>query len=154
MCSISSAKDLNPPVTFHWKSQDNTIDIIITEENFTKENHTYLKQNGNPVSQIDGMRPWGTEGVLPTRELTKFQLTWDGKKMTIPKNLWADCFNLNLFPYSEPEFPEPGNYPFVKLTEDRQYIIFTFHGADASFAYAVTWILAKDGTHSRWISGA
>lgn len=142
------------PVTFHWKKKESghTIEILIVEVPFEKSLHKIQAGNGNVASTIDGVEPWGSDGMIPQTELATFTVKWDGKNIPVPEKLWKDCFNLYLQPYQEPKFPEPGDEPFVKVTEDGNYAIFSFSGSDGAGAYGVTWILAKNGQHARWIT--
>ncbi|NWK55767.1 hypothetical protein HW115_09105 [Verrucomicrobiaceae bacterium N1E253] len=151
-CSPASAED---PVVFHWKGSKagHSIELKIVGASYRKDRHEVVGLNDPDTRKmkIDGRSPWGVEGVLPEKELISFELKWDGVVVPVPEALWKDCFNLHLHPYKEPAMMEPGELPFIKITEDGKQIIFGFDGADASFAYAVTWVLTQKGEHARWI---
>jgi len=46
-------------------------------------------------TRIDGLYAWGSEGTLPNVELASFHLEIDEKLYTIPRELWANCYEPN-----------------------------------------------------------
>ena len=137
---------------FHAKLKEagQTIELKIVEVPFKKQGRR-IETVDNYVRKIDGREVIGSDGLIPYAELSSFTLKWNGKDIPVPEKLWKDCYNLGVGAYNEPEHPEPGHDPKVKVTEDGEYLIIRFSGSDGAGYYDVIWILAKNGQHARWM---
>jgi len=69
----------------------------------------------------------------------KFYL--DGKQITIPRRLYADCF--------DPKFGD--GYVTLKFGQGFQSVIVSMSGSDGAGGYQAIWRLRKDGRHRRTI---
>jgi hypothetical protein len=105
------------------------------------------------VEQIDGRKPHGTDGEIPRNEIGKFNVTWGGRPLRIPKSLYSDCF--------EPILTDAlgdvksGHEPFViqaVASEDGSSVLINMYGSDAAGSYEVWWIISKNGKHRRFIT--
>ena len=128
---------------FQKRSGAHTAKVIIHTRAFDPSNHlkTYDQKSGRNL--IDGRVAYGAEGT-PQAEIASIRFYFDGKAMTVPKGLFADCYDPNF------------DSGLLKLTfsRDRQRVLVTMWGADGAGAYGVVWVLRRNGHHSRYFRDA
>jgi hypothetical protein len=91
---------------------------------------------------VNGKLALGTDGNIPNIEIDSVKLSFDGKEIIIPKNLYANCFEPNL---DERDLS-------LRFSRDFQSLIVTMSGSDGAGGYEVVWRFRKDGRHSRSIT--
>jgi hypothetical protein len=126
------------------RADGHTVQVRIDIGPFDLQEHTVRKvqpagHSGSPCLEIDGRsQQLGTDCEVPTTEIKSLSVIFDGVKLTIPRDLYRDCFN-----------PRPGNSLAVQLTDDRKGAFVFFSGSDAAGSYQVVWVFSTDGRHSR-----
>jgi hypothetical protein len=94
------------------------------------------------VTAIDGRQEWlGTDGEIPRVEIASMVVSFRGKTMAVPRNLYWDCF--------EPSFLK--NNFIAKLNDAGDALFVFMAGSDGAGGYEVMWVLRKDGHHSRFV---
>jgi hypothetical protein len=109
---------------------------------FDRQNHriSYSKRLDLEVLDVDGRMALGVDGNIPRTEIQAIEFYLDGKRVAVPRRLYADCF--------EPDF---GKRSFaIKAGDDGGSLLVFMAGSDAAGGYLVTWVLRKDGRHSRF----
>ena len=123
--------------TFRASKKNHSVRVVITNAPFDPSKHKvgYDPKIGNLV---DGRVAYGAESV-PRTQINSLAFYFDGRRLNIPRRLFADCYNPNL----EPEY--------VKLVfgRDPQTVFVTMLGADGAGAYIVVWHLRRTGRHTR-----
>ena len=87
---------------------------------------------------VDGRPAFGTDGNIPSREITAIKFYIDREDIRIPRRFYTDCF--------EPFF---GRHFSFDLSGDGATAIIWMHGSDAAFSYTVKWLFKKNGRHKR-----
>src|SRR5260370_36539937 len=92
------------------RNQNQAAILIVKTKPFVRSSHRikfaspeYLKKHEihvNPnsdvsmVQAIDGRTDWlGTDGEIPSVEITSMTVSFGGKKIIVPRSLYSDCFN-------------------------------------------------------------
>jgi hypothetical protein len=99
------------------------------------------------IGRIDGNKIFGTDGEIPRYEIGRFEVSWNGRPVIIPKSLYSDCFEAN-FKHGD---DAPAMIEIV-TSEDSSRVLIEMHGSDAGGSYTVWWIISKNGKHSRFIA--
>lgn len=95
--------------------------------------------SGEPCVEIDGVtEPLGTDCEAPTTEILTLNVTLDRTRLTIPRELYRDCYN-----------PLPDSSIAVRLADDHKGVFVFFGGSDGAGSYQVLWVFRVDGRHSR-----
>jgi|GEM_PF-2157353 len=95
--------------------------------------------SGEPCVEIDGVtEPLGTDCDVPTTEIRALVVTLDGATLTIPRELYRDCYE-----------PRPDSNVAVRLADDRKGVFVFFSGSDGAGSYQVLWVFRVDGRYSR-----
>ena len=103
------------------------------------EHRTVIRRDGQTI--VDGRQAFGTDGNVPTREISSIKLFIDRKEIEVSKRTYADCF--------EPNF---ANYLFnFHVSSDGKVAVIKMHGSDAAGAYTVQWLMKANGRHKRTI---
>ena len=103
---------------------------------------TFGKRLQQQVLEVDGRMALGVDGNVPRTEIRSVELYFDGRRVAVPRRLYADCF--------EPKF---GQEHFVlKAGDDDGSLLVFMAGGDAAGSYQVVWVLRGDGHHSRFSS--
>lgn len=115
----------------------NEITVQVRTKKFVKETHTIHKlKNGAYI--IDSMRPIGTS-ALPNTEIAEFKIIWNGKPVTFPKKLYADCYDIGMEGLT------------TELSKDGNKAILLMRGSDGAYAYDVIWIFDKENVLDRFV---
>lgn len=99
--------------------------------------------------QSDGGQNWyGTNGELPWEELSRFEVTVDGRHWSVPGSLWRGCY--------QPHLNTTGKEPALqaRLSRDGRRLDVEMLGSDGSAYYRVLWHLRRSGKHGREASAA
>ncbi len=123
--------------------------VTLTSRKFRPDAHKITKNESGAV-EIDG-KSWDSDTEdLPATELAKFEVLVDGKRWSIPANIWKDCFNPNLG-----ECPGGDDRPdyrmlSVRLSPDGSLLKVTMRGQSSRSGYGyseyqVQWGLNKRG---------
>jgi hypothetical protein len=115
--------------------------VIFHTRAFEPSKHRVTKAR-NYQTLIDGRWAHGTDGNVPKIEIALVKLSLDGKDVSIPGRIYADCF--------EPDL----NASDLVLRFGRNFrsVIITMSGSDGAGSYEVIWRLRKNGNHSRSFS--
>jgi hypothetical protein len=96
--------------------------------------------------KIDGRTPIGA-GICntPKYEIISMALVFDGHKIRIPKEIYADCY--------EPPFAwsmsHISDYFSLRIGDDLKSVFVFMSGSDGAGHYDVIWVFRSDGKHSR-----
>jgi hypothetical protein len=122
---------------FRAATNRHIVRVVVTNAPFDSLKHKvgYDKNIGNLV---DGRVAYGAEAV-PQTQIKSFVLYFDGRRVKVPRWLYADCYNPNL----ETEYVK------LRFGRDLQTIFVTMAGADGAGAYIVVWALRRNGRHTR-----
>ena len=122
---------------FRAAKNRHTVRVVVTNASFdsSKHNVDYVNNIGNI---IDGHVAYGAEAV-PRTQIKSIVLYFDGRRVKVPRFLYANCYNPNL---------EPENLK-LRFEPDLQTVFVTMEGADGAGAYIVVWALRRHGRHSR-----
>jgi len=108
--------------------------------NRSKHRITHSKRLDLMVLAVDGRIALGVDGNVPRTGIRSVEFTFDGKKVSVSRSLYADCF--------EPNFGK--SYFAIKAGDDGGSLLVFMAGGDAAGGYQVIWVLRKDGRHSRF----
>ena len=121
--------------------------LEIRVSQFDSSRHRIKYDSAGAVSLIDGRKPLGVAHALPRRSIVSFSYVALGKKVEVSPRLWSDCYNLNVLSPQEvnrtvkvQELPGSAGMQ-VKLV-----------AGDAAGTTEITWILRRDGRHSRRVT--
>src|SRR5947207_1551836 len=65
------------------------ISILITRKRFNTSDHKIDTKHW----RIDGKRPYGVDGgSIPEYQIDRFQVTFAGETVIVPRSLYSDCF--------------------------------------------------------------
>ena len=143
---------------FSDRNRNQTATLVVKTKPFSRSSHRitfasaeYLKKHNiqiaplrdvHVVTAIDGRREWlGTDGEIPRVEIASMVVSFRGKTMAVPPNLYSDCF--------EPTFLK--DHFIAKLNDAGDTLFVFMAGSDAAGGYEVMWVLRKDGHHSRFV---
>lgn len=129
--------------TFRFASQDaHNARLVFRVIAFNRSKHriSYGKRLDSPVVEVDGRMALGVDYSLPRREIQSVEFYFEGKRVSVPKSLYSDCF--------EPNFRQ-ASFAFKVGDEGRSLLVF-MAGSDGAGGYLVIWVLRKDGRHSRF----
>jgi hypothetical protein len=101
---------------------------------------THGKRLDLPVLEVDGRMALGVDDRVPRTEIRAVEFYFDGRRIPVPRKLYADCF--------EPNFGK--DYFAVKAGDDGSSLLVFMAGGDGAGGYQVIWVLRKDGRHSRF----
>jgi len=125
--------------SFQYIVDGKSVTITFHLDYFHSSEHV-IKSENRYVVQIDGKRPLGTDGGLPLVEMQSIDIVWAGKKVPVPKELFRDCYQPNLY------------YPsYWSLSDQKDKgIVFYLEGGSGAGSYCVCWVFRKDGKHMRF----
>jgi hypothetical protein len=103
-----------------------------------------ISRDAQYQTRVDGRLAWGTDGNVPNIEIGSMTLVFDGRELSIPKNLFKDCYEPNL------------DDRFLKMRFGSQFksVIVSMSGSDGAGGYEVVWRLKSNGHHSRSVNRA
>lgn len=156
-----------PPTRFETTllPAGHVITVTITSKKFDRAKHE-MKVDPSGASllaghpKIDGHWVYGVDGYsIPEEEFDKFEVVWDGKPVSIPRALYADCYTPVLCRVASNEDSIGNNQNKEKIgnmlvigDEKGESILIIMRGYRwASDCYRVYWTICKDGHHSRFI---
>jgi hypothetical protein len=118
--------------------------LVFKTAEFDRSRHriTYGKRLDLKVLEVDGRMALGVDGNVPRTEIRSVEFYFDGRRVAVPRRLYADCF--------EPSFGQ--DYFAVKAGDDGGSLLVFMAGSDAAGSYQVVWVLRGDGHHSRFSS--
>lgn len=123
--------------TFRAAKKNRNVRVVIINAPFDPSKHT-LGYDPSIGNLVDGHAAYGAESV-PRTQIKSIVLYFDGKRVNVPRRLYADCYNPNL----EPEHLN------LRFGRDLQTVFVTMGGADGASAYIVVWALRGNGRHTR-----
>ena len=113
---------------------------------------------GHP--KIDDQVVHGVDGYsIPEEEFDKFEVSWDGKNVSIPQEMYSDCYTPVLYQSLSRENSLNNNQDKEMLgnmqvlaDKSGDSIMIIMNGSRwASACYRVYWTIRRDGHHSRFI---
>ena len=112
--------------------------LTFADQQYLRRNQISLAKGVSIVTKVDGREPLGTDGTIPRVEKASMTVNFSGKKIVVPRGLYADCFN--------PSFQKE---TFVaKLNDAGDSLLVFMAGSDAAGGYQIMWILRMDDHHS------
>jgi hypothetical protein len=155
VCSFSAiafgAEDIES-VSFSATVLGHKIEATLSSKAFDAKQHKIVvpPRGSNEGARIDGKRPIGTDQTADARtEFNRFEVRWDGKPVSIPASLYADCFNLNL-KRKEGWWDEKATVYFLP-SDDGVSLLIQMYGSDGAGSYLASWVISRSGKHSRFI---
>jgi len=137
---------LNQPKTvgefkFSKKHADHSAVLKIRTKQFRSSEHR-ISRDAQYQTSVDGRRAWGTDGNVPNIEIVSMTVVIDGRELSIPKNLFRDCYEPNL------------DERFLQMRFGPQFksVIVSMSGSDGAGGYEVVWQLKSNGHHSRSVN--
>jgi hypothetical protein len=115
------------------------INFKIIAGSFKKEDHLIVKDKYGNIKTIDEHRCNGIENNLPEREIKRMSLTINGQKVSFPKQLYNDLYEINLCKLKL-------HYDF----KGRLYIDMS-HNSDGCGSFDVAWVIDKNYVVKRYI---
>jgi len=77
--------------------RNDSIEIGIRTARFDSLKHKIKRQGiGNWVTTVDGKKPWGQDGGMPTLEIIRILFKVNGKAIEFPEELYRDFYEPNL----------------------------------------------------------
>jgi hypothetical protein len=127
---------------FTAKQGKHTAKVIFRTGSFRPSIHkiTYGKRLDATIVDVDGRMALGVDGSVPRVEIKSLDFSFDGKKVAVPKRLYADLFEPNL----------KKDYFATKIGDDGSSLLVFMAGSDAAGGYQVIWVFRRDGRHSRF----
>jgi hypothetical protein len=120
-----------------------TARIVIRNGRFDSSKHKVGYDQRTGKNLMDGRVAYGAEAI-PRTQIKSIEFYFDGRRIKVPRWLYADCYNPNL----------ESEYVNVGFSRDLQKVLVTMWGADGAGAYGVVWVLSKNGEHSRYFKNA
>jgi hypothetical protein len=139
-------------VTFTATVSEHKIEATLSSKAFDSRQHKIVlpPRGSGKSARIDGKPPIGTDETADARtEFSRFEVRWDGKPVSIPSSLYADCFNLNL-KRKEGWWDDKGTIYFLP-SQDGSSLLIQMHGSDGAGSYFATWIISRSGKNQRFI---
>ena len=125
---------------FEKKEGSHTARLVFRTRLFARAKHGSTRVVRGQT-MVDGRPAIGTDGNIPGAEIDSMKFYLDGKQITIPRRLYADCF--------DPKFGD--GYVTLKFGQGFQSVIVSMSGSDGAGGYQAIWRLRKDGRHRRTI---
>jgi hypothetical protein len=124
-----------------------SVEVSIQRSGFAPDRHKITKVAGQ--TYVDGQKALGIDGSGQiTDEITKFEIKWNGKRVSLPPAAYAPIFNFSLRKASF--FPgEPGELLVVKSSAGRA-LLFVFASGSGSVTQWVWLVVAADGQWFRF----
>ncbi|MBA3725477.1 MAG: hypothetical protein H0W86_03265 [Armatimonadetes bacterium] len=114
--------------------------LILTRKPFDPDGKSieYAPKEHPHNTKIDGLRAWGSEESLPhDSELTRFELEIDNQRYTLPRELWANCYDPNFFVEEEDAWGRRVVMPRVHaMATPNKKLLIQFYGSDGGGGYS------------------
>lgn len=111
-------------------SNDNT-SVVFTKEPFNESKHTIERDTDGWLEAIDGQKPWGVDGCIPTTGLASITINYKDKTYSLPEVAISNIY--------EPSFLE--GHCGVFVGSDNTLYIAMVNG-DGAGSYIVIWAIA------------
>ena len=125
---------------FRASKKNHNVRVVITNAPFDPSKHKVGYDQRTGENLMDGRVAYGAEAV-PRTQIKSIEFYFDGRRIKVPRWLYADCYNPNL----EPEFVK------LRFGRDLQTVFVTMDGADGAGAYIVVWALRRNGRDTRTV---
>ena len=117
------------------------VKVVFEVGSFIAKQHK-IQQTENQGTKIDGKAALGTDYSVPQNEIKSINLFFNGKKVSVAKELFSDCYN--------PNFEKDSVK--LKFSDDGKSVMVFMAGSDGAGGYQIFWIFRNDGNHSRFSS--
>ncbi|MGI8922857.1 MAG: hypothetical protein ACR2HJ_02255 [Fimbriimonadales bacterium] len=133
---------------FVWELGDYAAVLKTAPFNRSGKSITVSSSARREKTYIDGQYAWGGQGGgLATTELASFTIKINGDSYTLPRDMWADCYDPHLVKYHPGQSTAtPGVYLIV--TPERMLLI-KFNGSDAGDGYTAFYDVNLDTKECR-----
>jgi len=155
ICSLSliaSAGEDSESVTFSATVAGHRIQATLSSKPFDSKRHKITSpapESGESV-HIDGKRPIGIDRIADAQtEFSRFEISWDGKVVLVPRSLYSDCFNPNL--RRKEGWWDDKNTVYFLPSQDASSLLIQMQGSDGEGSYFASWVITSNGKHSRFI---
>ena len=155
-----------PPTKFEaaFPLNGRVVKVVITSKKFDRKKHKMVvDRSGDSLAKghpkIDGRIPFGADGyAIPHVQIDRFEVTFDGKRVIVPRALYSDCYSpvLCLPSPKEPEgignnqnSEKIGNIRVVPNESANSFHIIMKSYRWVSDCYEVLWLFRPGGTHYR-----
>lgn len=122
---------------FRASKDNHSARVVIRNAPFDSSRHS-VGYNESVGPLVDGRKAYGAEGV-PRTQIKSISFYFDGRRVNVPRPLFADCYDPNL----EPERVK------LRFSRDLQVVFVTMLGSDGAGGYIVVWRLRRNGRHTR-----
>ncbi len=121
------------------KIGNDSLTIDIQRASFDINQHKIKKSaEGERIESIDGMKPYGIDGEIPTWEVSTLSLNIHGKTIPIPVSAYKDIY-------------EPHLKNFYATYDKKGNIYLLLSGSDGAGGYNMVWIIKKGKYLKRYI---
>lgn len=81
-------------------------------------------------------------------EFSRFEVSWDGKAVSILRSLYSDCLNPNL--RRKEGWWDDKNTIYFLPSQDGSSLLIQMQGSDGAGSYFANWVITRNGKHSRF----
>lgn len=146
-CDLLAAPEVfNSMVQVHGEP----VHVTLARDKFEQKGHTF-KRGSNGSLLVDGIRAIGTDSLDPQWHLSRFEVDWNGRKITMPHQFFEFVFNPSLEKKAN-SFDDKGSALVIPSKTDDSVLIM-LSGGDGAGAFNGWWIVRKDGRISQFSDG-
>lgn len=131
----------NKRISFISKDTSIVIDIII--DNFSKQHYKIEYENPNAeyplITKINGKAYYGCDGAMPKVCYKNFDIIWNNKHFSTPKEAFDDLFSPNL------------NFTFATFDSKTNRLFIFADNSDGAGSYHIVWIFQNGKYLKRYI---
>ena len=120
---------------FHARTSGHSVSVVFRVKPFTSGKPVY---NPNIGVMVNGRKAHGAEST-PESEVASMTVTFDRRKIRIPRHLYSDCLDPNL----------RDNPVTIRFVRNFTAVRITIGGSDGAGGYDVTWVVPKNGRTTR-----
>ena len=138
---------------FEQKVNGQNIIVLLTTGPFDVKAHKVTHKSISEGYFIDGQRPLGNQGgTTAITEFKRFDISWNGTHVFLPRHVWSTVFNVPLVPI-RPMSEETAGLAIVPAI-DGSSVLFYFrpHSGDAEDPEEAWLFINRDGTWKKFHS--
>jgi hypothetical protein len=119
------------------------IKVTISKKEFNYSGHTFEYSEKTPpvLMKIDGKRPWGRDGGLPSYTYDEISIAFGSQTIKLPKEAISDLYEPNLHQFTS---------IYYDKSKDTLYI--TASNSDGAGGYEVAWVIENKKYRDRTIA--
>jgi hypothetical protein len=127
------------------------VDVVLELRPIDPKHHDLQRLNNQAI--IDGKVPVGIgPGSFSAQtEFSRFEISWNGKRVEVPALLYTDLFNPSLIPKTNPVFDREGSV-WTCVSSDGKQVLLEIEGGNDAVSYKAWIIISRDGKCSRFVT--